>query len=218
MRLSWNRSRATAIAATLLLHLLLAAWFLSLRLDEPAVAVETAEIHWAPPLQPPPSVPPPPVQPMPATAEPVQVPSVTLPIPEAMTSPPVHYDWYDDARAVAGALRRSTERRGFAPAPDNASRKLKSAPDGPPPLFEQPLPRVGKTVTTPEGEKILWVSDYCFISLSSTSLTMGDFHAARRGVRTCIIPLGKRKPRSDLFDHLKRPPSGQPPAGSQGQQ
>jgi hypothetical protein len=43
------------------------------------------------------------------------------------------------------------------------------------------------------------------------SLTMKDFHEARRGIRTCIIPIGRRTPRADLFDHLKQPPTGQPP-------
>jgi len=71
------------------------------------------------------------------------------------------------------------------------------------------LPRVGTTVTTPEGETILWVSDYCYISLSSTSLTMQDFHAARQGMRRCIIPVGEREPRGDLFEHLERLPPGQ---------
>jgi hypothetical protein len=111
--------------------------------------------------------------------------------------------------AVAGALGGSTERRSFGAGPAESERKLKSEPEGPPPVFEQPLPRVGTTVTTPEGETILWVSDYCYISLSSTSLTMKDFHEARQGVRTCIIAIGERQPRGDLFDHLKRPPHKQ---------
>jgi len=53
------------------------------------------------------------------------------------------------------------------------------------------------------------VSDYCYISLGSTSLTMKDFHEARQGVRRCIIPIGEAEPRGDLFDHLKRPPHEQ---------
>ncbi len=214
---SWNRSRTTAIVATLLLHLLLAAWILSLKSGEPPAAAEIVDVDWVPPLQSLPRLPPPAIQPMPFAAEPVEEPFIVLPAPELATTPLLQFDWYGDARAVAGVQGPSAGRRGFAP-PEKSSRKLKSAPDGPPPLFEQPLPRVGKTVTTPEGETILWVSDYCFISLSSTSLTMGDFHAARRGIRTCIIPLGKRKPRGDLFDHLKKPPSGQPPAQSREQQ
>ena len=160
---SWNRSRATAITATLLLHLALAAWLLSQKQGTPPAAVEIAEIEWIPPREPYPP-------------------------------PPAEIDFYGDARAVAGALRGSPGRRGFEAAGES-ERKLNSKPDGPPPLFKQPLPRVGTSVMTAEGETILWVSDYCNISLSSTSLTMKDFHDARKGVRTCIIPIGKRKPR-----------------------
>lgn len=200
---SWNRSRATAIAATLLLHLVLATWLLSLRLDTPPAAVEIASLDWIPQAQP---LPPPLAEPLATPSAPVQAPSLLLPVPEAIPPPPMEYDWYGDARAVAGALGGSTERRTFGSAPAEPRRKLKSKPEGPPPFFEQPLPRVGTTVRTPEGETILWVSDYCFISLSSQSLTMRDFHDARQGVRQCIIPLGKAEPRGDLFDHLKRPP------------
>lgn len=190
---------------------MLAAWLLSLKPGGPPVAVEIAEIDWAPPLQPLPRPPPPPsVQPMPSLDEPVQEPSVPLPIPEPATPPPLEYDWYGDGRVVAGALRGAPERRGFGAGPSESERILKSRPEGPPPLFEQPLPRVGTAVTTPEGETILWVSDYCYISLGSMSLTMKDFHDARKGVRTCIIPIGEREPRGDLFVHLKHPPSGQP--------
>ena len=203
---------ATAIAATLLLHLLLAAWLLSLKLSAPPVAVEIAEIEWMPPL--PPLLPPPPLEPMPFSSEPAQAPSILLPVPEAIPPPLMEYDWYGDARAVAGRLGGSTERRSFGKRPARDPPKLKSKPDGPPPLFEQPLPRVGTSVTTTEGETILWISDYCYISLSSTSLTMRDFHEARQGIRTCIIPLGKPEPRDDLFDHLKSPPSGQSPGAA----
>ncbi len=205
---SWNRSRATAIAATLLLHLVLAAWLLSPKQSTPPAAVEIAEIEWIPPREPLP--PPPPVRFVQFSSEPAEQPSILLPVPEAVTPPPAEFDFYGDARAVAGALRGSPGRRGFEAAAQSRG-QFKSRPDGPPPLFEQPLPRVGTTVTTPQGETILWVSDYCYISLGSTSLTMQDIHGARLGVRTCIIPIGKKKPRDDLFDHLKDPPTGQAP-------
>jgi hypothetical protein len=136
--------------------------------------------------------------------EPIEPAPFLVPEAEALP-PPREYDWFGDARGVAGELGRKSGAGSspFAP-PEKPERKLKSSPDGPPPLFEKPLPRVGTTVRTPEGETILWVSDYCYISLGSTSLTMQDFHKAREGVRRCIIPLGKREPRGDLFDHLKK--------------
>jgi hypothetical protein len=215
VRSSWNRSRATAIAATLLLHLLLAAWLISMRIEEPRVAVAVAEVEW---ILPPPPLPP---APLPAlesfSIEPVEPPTIFLPQPEELPPPEGQRDWYGDARSVVEALRGSPDRRSFGKGPE-PEHKLKSAPDGPPPLFEQPLPRVGTTVTTAQGETILWVSDYCYISLSSTSLTMQAIHEGRRGVRTCIIPIGKRKARDDLFDHLKNPPAAKPEGQAPGQQ
>lgn len=211
MRSSWNRSRATAIAATLLLHLVLAAWLLSLRMNTPPPAVDVAELEWIPPSPPLPPAPLPDLASFPSAT--VEAPTIFLPLPEEIPPSDVLYDWYGDARAAAEALGKSSERRRLGPGPEREHR-LKSAPDGPPPLFEQPLPRVGTTVTTAQGETILWISDYCFISLSSTSLTMQAIHEGRRGVRTCIIPIGKREARGDLFDHLKKKP---PPVNPEGQ-
>ena len=83
----------------------------------------------------------------------------------------------------------------------------------PPSIFEQPLPRVGKTVVTPDGETIIWVSDYCFVSISSRSIALKELHEGRQGVRTCILAQfgGDKKARSDLFDAIKRPPPPQEP-------
>lgn len=211
MRSNWNRSTATAIAATLLLHLVLAAWLLSLRMNVPPPALDSAELEWIPPSPPLPPAPLPELASFPGEA--LEPPTILLPVPEENPPPDAQVDWYGDAHATADALGRSPELRRFGPGPGR-ERKLKSAPEGPPPLFEQPLPRVGTTVTTAQGETILWVSDYCYISLSSTSLTMQAIHEGRRGVRTCIIPVGKREPRGDLFDHLKKKP---PPAHPEGQ-
>jgi hypothetical protein len=215
VRSIWNRSRTTAIAATLLLHLVLAAWLLSLKINETSPAVDIDEIEWIPPSEPLPPVPPP--DPASFSGEPVAAPTILLPVPEEIPPLDARHDWYGDARAVAGALRGSPERRSFGPGPER-EHKLKSAPDRPPSIFEEPLPRVGKAYRTPEGESVLWISDYCYISLDSQSLTMKDIHDSRKGVRTCIIPIGKRKARGDLFDHLKRPPAGQPEGQAPGQQ
>lgn len=121
------------------------------------------------------------------------------------------HDWYGDARAVAEAFGHDTTRRGFGTRPSQSGPKPGAKPE--PTVFERPLARVGTTVTTPEGETILWVSDYCYISLGSTSLTMQDIHQARQGVRHCFIPVGRREPRGDLFDPLKHEPLKQQEPG-----
>lgn len=203
LSLTWSRRRATALVATLLLHAVVAVWLLAARTAQPPVLVEQAAPVWLPSA--PPRIPPPPVEPLPISMELVE-PSVLRflePIPESTWAVP-SLDWEGVARDVARAIGGGPERRRFGPEPGEP-RQLKSKRP-PPSVFERPLPRVGTTVTTPEGETILWVSDNCYIPLESMSLTMQDFHKARQGIRQCQIGLGKRKPRDDLFEHLKKPP------------
>lgn len=213
---TWNRSRAAALAATLLLHAVVAVWLLGARTASPPVLVEQPMSVWLPALTD--RIPPPPVEPSPITIEPLE-PSV-LPVLEpaadsAITQPAL--DWEGTAREVARAAGGGVERRRFGPAPEDEPRQLKSKRP-PPGVFERPLPRVGTTVKTPEGETILWVSDNCYIPLESMSLTMQDFHKARQGVRRCQYGVGKKKARGDLFDPVKRPPKPLQGPRSQEQQ
>ena len=117
-----------------------------------------------------------------------------------------------------GAPLRGRSRRAFGAGPSyQPFGEIPKAPPGrpkevyPPSIWEKPLPRVGKTVVTPDGETILWVSDNCWVSLSSRSLTMQHIHKAREGVRMCQIGVGKKEVRGDLFDSIKRPPPPQEP-------
>jgi hypothetical protein len=206
--LDMNRSRATALAATLLLHAVVAAWLLAARFVPPPVLVEQPRPVWLPAL--PARIPPPPLEPLPITLEAVEPPvlSVMEPAPASVIEQPGP-DWEGAAREVARAVGGGVERRRFGPEPEKEPPQLKSKRP-PPSVFERPLPRVGTTVTTPEGETILWVSDNCYIPLESMSLTMQDFHKARQGVRRCQFGVGRKKARIDLFDPVKRPPKPPP--------
>lgn len=213
---TWNRSRATALAATLLLHAVVAVWLLSARTAPPPFLIELPTPVWLPVVLD--RIPPPPVAPRPITHDPVE-PSV-LPVVEqapdsAITQPAP--DWEGSAREVARAVGGGPGRRRLGPEPEEEPGQLKSQRP-PPSVFERPLPRVGTTVTSPEGETILWVSDNCYISLESRSLTMQDFHKARQGVRRCQIGVGKKKARGDLLDPIKKPPKPLPEPRPQEQQ
>lgn len=201
---TWNRSRAAALAATLWLHAAVAVWLLAARSVPAPVLIAQPIGIWLP--TPPDRVPPPPVEPLPITIAPIE-PALTPPpgpaAESAITQPAP--DWEGTAREVARAVGGGIERRRFGPEPEEEPRQLKSKRP-PPSIFERPLPRVGTTVTTPEGETILWVSDNCYIPLESMSLTMQDFHKARQGVRRCQYGVGRKKARGDLFDPIKRPP------------
>jgi hypothetical protein len=210
-----NRPRATALGATLLLHAALMAWLLALRFDLPPASLTMADRVWLPiplPLPRPPDA-------VPALPPPRTKPITVFPRPEPAPdlAVPPFYDFEGTAKDVAGAFGGGPSRQTFGGPLESVPKRPKE--ETPPSIWPKPLPRVGTTVTTPEGETILWVSDYCFISLQSRSLTMQDFLQARQGVRTCIFyQFGdKKRPRSDLFDAIKRPPPPQEPGcGKEG--
>jgi hypothetical protein len=57
--------------------------------------------------------------------------------------------------------------------------------------------------------------------VGTTSLTLGEIHRARQGVRRCIVAEfgGKKKARDDLFEPIKRLPEKMPePQRQPGQQ
>ena len=208
----WNRSRATALGVTLLLHAVVAAWLLALRFESPAVTMGEVAILWLPMPAVQPRIPQPSSETQRAMTEPAALvsPPSPEPLPAMPTLPPVR-DWHGDARDVAAAFGGGPARRTFGEMPKTPAGRPKEVYP-PSIIFENPLPRVGTTVTTPEGETILWVSDKCYISLYSRSLTMHHIHEGRRGVRICnIASLGKPEPRGDLFDSIKRPPLPQEP-------
>lgn len=198
-----NRSKAAALAATIVLHGVIVAWLVMLRFELASPALDDVTPLWIPASPSPPSSPTVPVERLPAPN--ISILPMPLPIPEvpAIDGEQVS-DWFGDAAGVAGAIGRGPERRSFGETPKAPAGRPKE--EYPPSIYQKPLERVGKSYRTPEGEQILWLSDHCYISLGTQSLTMQDFHKAREGVRRCNIYAGKRKPRSDLFDHLKRPP------------
>jgi hypothetical protein len=205
----WKRPRATAIGATLLLHAVLVAVLLSLRFKLPPELPELVTYRdFLAPRQPPH-----PPESLPDLSPPLTAPIAVTPRPEPMPAlvVPPFYDFEGSAKDIAGAIGGGPSRRTFG-GPLELPPKRPREETGPS-IWPKPLPRVGTTVTTPDGETILWVSDYCFISLYSRSLTMQDVHQARNGVRTCILyQFGdKKKPRSDLFDAIKRPSKPQEP-------
>jgi hypothetical protein len=205
----WNRTRATALFATLLLHLVAAYWLLALRFEMPGELAEELRLLWLPRSDAPP--PPPPVaseQP-PTQAAPIRAAPLPMPVPEAL--PATEPDWSRTAREVAKGMTAVPSYQRFGEIPKGPEKRPSEA--YPPSIFDKPLPRVGKTVTTAEGETIIWVSDYCYVSISSRSLTQKEIHDSRKGVPTCILAQwgGEKKARDDLFDAIKRPPPPQEP-------
>lgn len=206
---SWNRSRATALGLTLLLHLLAAFFFLVHGVSRQS-AVEESNFIWLPAARQPPQAAP--ATALPSDAPPLRIGPINaepLPMPRPEVGDLEPPDWSATAREVAKGFGAKPSYQPFGEVPKGPPERPKD--QYPPSIWEQPLPRVGKTVVTPDGETILWVSDNCWVSLGSRSLTLQHIHQARQGVRMCQIGVGKKKVRGDLFDSIKRPPPPQEP-------
>jgi hypothetical protein len=216
----WNRSRATALGATLALHVAVILWLLALRFDIPAKLAGDLEVLWqslpaAAPIEA--ALPPVPMEAPPTQAVPVApAPITALPLPAPfLNAPPDEEGWSNFAKDAARRLTAPYPYVEFGEFPEGPEERPKE-PVGPS-IWPTPLPRVGKTVVTPEGETIIWVSDNCYVSISSRSLTQADVHAGRKGVRMCNLPVGKKEVRSDLFDSIKRPlPPQEPGCNTEG--
>lgn len=207
----WSRSRTTAVCVTLVLHTALAWWLLALRFEIPEGLVAELDFVWVPM----PTAPaPPPVDALPTDAPPPEVAPITapplpMPVPEVPAVAP--RDWSGTAREVAKGMTTGPSYQPFGETPKRPAERPKER--YPPSIWPKPLPRVGKTVVTPDGETITWVSDYCYVSISSRSLTQKEMHDARKGVRMCVLAQfgDEKKARDDLFDSIKRPPPQQEP-------
>jgi len=207
---SWNRSRVAAVLATLLLHLVVGFWLLQswavLRIDQ----VIEEHLVWLPSPEVAPD-PPPPLQAELPPMRPAAISAPPLPMPLPHVAPSGRPDWSSTARQVAKGMTTAPTYQRFGETPKAPQERPRDA--YPPSIFDENLPRVGTTVTTAEGETIIWVSDYCYVSISSRSLTQKEIHDARKGVRTCVLAQfgARKKPRDDLFDSIKRPPPPQEP-------
>ncbi len=220
--IEWNRPRATALAATLALHVAAILWLLALRFDLPEKLAGDLEILWqampeSMPIEQP--VPPSRTQPRRSEAVPPDTgPIAAAPVPTPLRhSPPDEEGWSHIARDAARRLTTGPSYQPFGEFPKGPEEKPSEL--YPPSIFDQPLPRVGTTVTTAEGETIIWVSDYCYVSVQSRSLTQKEIHAARNGVRTCILAQfgGDKGARGDLFDPIKHlPPPQEPGCNTEG--
>ena len=207
----WSRSRAVAACVTLVLHAVMAWWLLALRFEVPEGLVAEVDFAWVPvpTARAPPRVDALPSDVPPPEVAPITAPPLPMPVPEVTTAAPP--DWSGTARDVAKGMTAAPGYQPFGETPKGPAERPKER--HPPSIWPKPLPRVGKTVVTPEGETIIWVSDYCYVSISSRSLTQKDLHDARKGVRMCVLAQfgDKKKARDDLFDSIKRPPPPQEP-------
>ncbi len=218
--LDWNRSRATALGTTLALHVAVIAWLLAMHFDLPEQLAGELEYLWQtlPPAPLVPATPTVPPDPSAASSDATSSrPTTRAAAPAAIfpVTPPDEEGWRNFAKDAARQLTTGPSYQPFGQVPKGPEQRPVEPHQ--PSIFDQPLPRVGKTVVTPDGETIVWVSDNCYVSISSRSLTQGAIHEGRRGARMCNLAVGKKDARDDLFDPLKRPlPPAEPGCNKDG--
>lgn len=108
-------------------------------------------------------------------------------------------DWYRIGETVA---RERVERAAAAARPVRAP--FRKAQEGPrSTIFDSgKRRRTGTSEKLADGESIFWINENCYVTTDSDSLLQKDLHDAHRGMTRCVVRLGKRKARGDLFDNL----------------
>jgi hypothetical protein len=109
---------------------------------------------------------------------------------------PQAIDWQAEGQKAAAAITGS---RGV-PSEDEDRRKTSSS-HGPRPWVPPPAHHAGEQYTTITGEKIVWISDKCFVMSSRPTLGLPDIFARAR-LSTTICPRTSGTARGDLFEAL----------------
>lgn len=120
-------------------------------------------------------------------------------------------DWYRVGEAVA---RDRVARAAAAARP--ARPPFRKAQEGPrDTIFDSgKRRRTGTSEKLADGESIFWINENCYVTTDSDSLLQKDLHDMHRGMTRCVLRLGKREARGDLFDklpnHERKPWPGDP--------
>jgi hypothetical protein len=127
--------------------------------------------------------------------------------------PPRQIDWSANATYHA--------RKAVEAAAVERYRNLGARRPGPPPepevpsLFEAKPDVAGEIGEDINGDPVLRLSEHCYQELEKPVPTARDYVDPRPLLQKCLFPIGKREPRGDLFEHLKRDrPLPQPKPGA----
>jgi hypothetical protein len=131
---------------------------------------------------------------------PVVRPADTAP---AVPVPPV--DWHASVEAAAKAAAEQIAAgelyRPFGPT-DREEADSSSAPS----IFEEPRRRAGDIDHDEvQGSTLVWHNDHCYTELRFPTLKDPNAVVGLSNPPKCMQPIGKRKPRGDLFDAMKAP-------------
>jgi len=112
------------------------------------------------------------------------------------TAPP---DWKQSGADAAVDAARD-KYRALGPRPSEPSAKAPPSPFAPPPRHKYGEPDVDEL-----RNPILWLSEHCWLRPRNFAAQPGDPFATVP-MTFCSYPFGKKQPRGDLFEHLRKPP------------
>lgn len=128
------------------------------------------------------------------TLAPMHLPTET-PTGSAMAPP----DWKQSgADAAADAARDNY--RALGPRPEEPAVKLPPSPFAPPPRH-----KFGEQDVDELRNPILWLSEHCWLRPRNFAAQPDDPFATIP-MTFCSFPFGKKEPRGDLFEHLRKTP------------
>lgn len=108
-------------------------------------------------------------------------------------------DWRASG-AAAAADAASKEYRALGPVP--AAPKIKMPPS---PFKEKPRHEAGELDVDAARNPILWLNGFCYLRPENREAAVDD-PFAKVPMTFCNFAIGKRAPRGDLFDHLRKKP------------
>ena len=101
--------------------------------------------------------------------------------------------------AVAAILSREGHR---ALGPNERPRPESSTPES---IFERPRRKAGDIDVDPaQGRTLIWHNEHCYTELKFPTIKESNAPVGMPSPPKCMAPIGKRQPRGDLFEEMKK--------------
>lgn len=122
--------------------------------------------------------------------------------PEGISRPPV--DWeISGAIAAEAAIDAIVRDEAYRPLGPREKKHQIVEPEAPRSIFEEPKRRYGDIAPNALDKTSVWHNEHCYTQLEEpVSARPSSVNPLNPVV--CVIPIGKKEPRGDLFEHLKK--------------
>lgn len=124
--------------------------------------------------------------------------------PPDVAPPAAPIDW-SLSGGIAGqaTVEDLVRREGYRPLGPRT--KQPDAPGGAPSIYTTPKHKLGDVEPDPLNYDIVWLNDRCYIELGKPVTPRADAREGFPNIPKCrLIGIGRKEPRGDLFEHLKR--------------